>query len=61
MKDEKKIKKLAEQIFILEKECQLGNNVQENMNKIEQLIQTLSLDEMLEVDTYIMEKKFLTK
>lgn len=61
MKDEKKIKKLAEQIFILEKECQLGNNVQENMNKIEQLTQTLSLDEMLEVDTYIMEKKFLTK
>lgn len=61
MKDEKKIKKLAEQIFILEKECQLGNNVQENMNKIEQLTQTLSLNEMLEVDTYIMEKKFLTK
>lgn len=61
MKDEKKIKQLAEQIFILEKECQLGNNVQENMNKIEQLTQTLSLDEMLEVDTYIMEKKFLTK
>lgn len=61
MKDEKKIKKLAEQIFILEKECQLGNNIQENMNKIEQLTQTLSLDEMLEVDTYIMEKKFLTK
>lgn len=61
MKDEKKIKELAEQIFILEKECQLGNNVQENMNKIEQLTQTLSLDEMLEVDTYIMEKKFLTK
>lgn len=61
MKDGKKIKQLAEQIFILEKECQLGNNVQENMNKIEQLTQTLSLDEMLEVDTYIMEKKFLTK
>ena len=61
MKDEKKIKQLAEQIFILEKECQLGNNVQKNMNKIEQLTQTLSLDEMLEVDTYIMEKKFLTK
>ncbi len=61
MKDEKKIKELAEQIFILEKECQLGNNIQENMNKIEQLTQTLSLDEMLEVDTYIMEKKFLTK
>lgn len=61
MKDEKKLKELAEQISKLEKECQLGNNLQENMNKIEQLIQSLSLEEMLEIDTYIMNEKFLTK
>ncbi len=61
MKDEKKIKELAEQILIWEKECQLGNNVQENVNKIEQLIQTLSLEEMLAIDTYITSKNFLTK
>ena len=60
MKDEKKLKELAEQISKLEKECQLGNNIQENMNKIEQLIQSLSLEEMLEIDTYIMNEKFLT-
>lgn len=60
MKDEKKLKELAEQISKLEKECQLGNNLQENMNKIEQLIQSLSLEEMLEIDTYIMNEKFLT-
>lgn len=61
MKDEKKLKELAEQISKLEKECQLGNNLQENMDKIEQLIQSLSLEEMLEIDTYIMNEKFLTK
>ena len=61
MKDEKKLKELAEQISKLEKECQLGNNLQENMNKIEQLIQSLSLKEMLEIDTYIMNGKIFDK
>lgn len=60
MKDEKKLKELAKQIFQLEKECQLGNNIQENMNKIEQLIQTLSIEEMLIIDTYITNENFLT-
>ena len=63
MKDGKKknIKKLAQQIVRLEKECQSGNNISENMNKIEQLIQGLSLEDMLAIDDYILEKKFLTK
>lgn len=63
MKDKKKknIKKLAQQIARLEKECQFGNNVSENMNKIEQLIQGLSLEDMLAIDDYILEKKLLTK
>ena len=61
MKDEKKIIELVKQIAKLEKECQLGNNVQKNMNKIEQLIQTLSLEEMLAIDTYITNENFLTK
>ena len=61
MKDEKNLKQLAEQISKLEKECQFGRNIQKNMNEIEQLIQTLSIEEMLIVDTYIMEKNFLTK
>ena len=61
MKDEKKLKELAEQIYNLEQECQFKNNFQQNMNKIEQLTQTLSLEEMLIIDTYIIEKNFLTK
>ena len=63
MKDGKKknIKKLAQQIVRLEKECQSGNNISENMNKIEQLIQGLSLEDMLAIDDYILEKKLLTK
>ena len=58
MKDEKKLKELAEQIIKYEKECQLGNNIQENMSKIEQLIQSLSLEEMLTIDAYITEQTF---
>ena len=63
MKDEKKIKELAEQILELEKECQLKHNISENMNKIEQLIQEngLSLEDMLAIDTYIQEQNKLTK
>ena len=61
MKDEKKLKELAEQIYNLEQECQCKNNIQENMNKIEQLTQILSLEEMLIIDTYIIKKKILTK
>lgn len=61
MKDEKKLKELAEQIIEYEKECQLGNNIQENVNKIEQLIQSLSVEEMLAIDAYITNENFLTK
>ena len=61
MKDEKKLKELAERIIKYEKECQLGNNVQENMSKIEQLIQSLSVEEMLAIDAYITNENFLTK
>ena len=61
MKDEKKLKELAKQIIEYEKECQLGNNVQENVSKIEQLIQSLSIEEMLAIDAYIINENFLTK
>lgn len=63
MKDEKKLKKLADIIWKLETECQLKNNVSKNMNKIERLIQenNLSLEDMLKIDTYIQEKNILTK
>lgn len=61
MKDGNKIKKLAEKIVELELECQNGTNISKNMSKIEQLTRNLSLEEMLAIDTYIQEKKLLTK
>ena len=63
MKDEKKknIKMVAEGIARLEKSCQSKNNISENLNKLEQIIQTLSLEEMLEIDEYILKEKLLTK
>lgn len=61
MKNEgKNIKELAEKIVELEKKCQLENNIS-NMKELEQLIQKLSLEEMLKIDTYIKEKNLLTK
>lgn len=61
MKDGNKIKKLAKNIVKLELECQNGTNISKNMSKIEQLTRNLSLEEMLAIDTYIQEKKLLTK
>lgn len=61
MKDGNKIKKLAKKIVKLELECQNGTNISKNMSKIEQLTRNLSLEEMLAIDTYIQEKKLLTK
>lgn len=63
MKDEKKknIKMIAEEIARLEKSYQSKNNISESLNKLEQIIQTLSLEEMLEIDEYILKEKLLTK
>ena len=55
------IKKLANEIARLEKECQSGNNISDAMRKIEQLTQGLSIEEMLEIDEYILTEKLLTK
>lgn len=61
MKDERKnIEIIAEQLLILEKQCQSKNNVSDIISKIEQITMNLSLEEMLEIDEYIM-KKILTK
>lgn len=62
MKDErKKIKELAEKIVELEKQCQSKNNVSKALEEIEQLTKDLSLEDMLKIDEYIIEKKLLTK
>lgn len=58
MKD-KEIKCLSEQIVALEKEMRLGKNVKENQDKIENIMSTLSIEEMLQIDDYIIKKQLL--
>jgi len=63
MKDKrnKHIKILSEKIVKAEREILEGKNVQENRDKIENIVRGLSLTEMLEIDEYITRKKLLTK
>lgn len=64
MKSKKKkyIKKVAEQIAKLEKQCNdQPTKLSETQDKMEQLIMGLSLEDMLAIDNYILEKKLLTK
>lgn len=62
MKDEKKrIKRLAEKIVQLEKQTREGKNEQEVMSKIQNITDSLSIEDMLEIDEYIFTKKLLTK
>jgi hypothetical protein len=49
MKDKEKIKKIAQEIMILEENNQ--------STQIEEIIADLSLEELLEIDEYIMEQK----
>ena len=63
MKDKKNkhIKIITNKIVNLERECSLGNNVQENMKKIQDITDSLSLEEILQIDEYITRKKLLTR
>lgn len=63
MKDErnKYIKLVAQKIVKAEKELLLGENVQENQQKIEEIMSSLSFEDVLLLDDYIQRKKLLTK
>ena len=63
MKDErnKRIKRIAQKIVNLEEELQLGKKVKENQQKIEDIMSSLSVEDMLQIDEYITKKKLLTK
>lgn len=63
MKDErnKYIKLVAQKIVKAEKELRLGENVQENQQKIEKIVSSLSFEDVLLLDDYIQRKKLLTK
>jgi hypothetical protein len=57
----KKIKKIAEQIVELEKNIELGKDVQSSQQKIENIILSLSFEDVLKLDDYIFKKNLLTK
>lgn len=57
----KHLKNLAQQIVEAEKELQLGNNVKENEDKIESIMCSLPIEDIIKLDMYISEKKLLTK
>lgn len=52
----KKIQRLANEIWSLEREIQRGNNVEKNQNKIEKITNSLSFEEMIAIDEYLMSK-----
>ena len=51
-----KLLRVANQIYDLELKIQKGENLTENMEKLEKLTESLSLNELFEVTTYLEEK-----
>ena len=52
----KKLVKIANQILALEKKLQAGENMNENLEKMENLTSSLSLEELWEVNAYLEEQ-----
>ena len=52
----RKIVKIANQILDLEKKLQAGENMNENLEKMEKLTKSLSLEELWEVNVYLEEQ-----
>ena len=64
MKDKRKIKKVAKEIVKLEKQCMLNQHsakINNYMQKMYELTENLSLEELLAVDEYISKKKMLKR
>ena len=59
-KRNKELKKIAQRIRNLEELIRLGKNVKSNQDEIQKIMNTLSIEDMLEIDEYIMSKT-LTK
>ena len=47
--DKKKLEDIVKQIKALEDECQTGQDIEVNMQKMNELLEKLSLDELFEV------------
>ena len=57
----KEMKEIANRLAKLERECQKGNNIDENMLEMTQLVSSLSFEDLMRLDEYITNKNFLTK
>lgn len=57
----KKLVKIANQIISIEKKLQAGENMSENMQKLEKITLSLSPEELFEVDEYLTENFMLNK
>ena len=49
-----KLRVIATNIMLCEKEIRQGKNVKENENKIREYMSTLSMEDVLKIDEYIM-------
>ena len=52
----KKLVKIANHILALEKKLQAGENMNENLEKMENLTSSLSMEELWEVNAYLEEQ-----
>ena len=55
--NKKKLKQVPKEIYELELECQKGNNIEENMKKMNELTSNLNVVDILEMAVYL-ENKF---
>lgn len=52
----KKLIRIANQIYVLEEKLQRGENMAENMEKMEEITNSLSSDDLWEVNKYLEDK-----
>lgn len=57
----KEMKEIANRLAKLERECQNGNNINENMLEMAQIVSSLSFEDLMRLDEYIINKNLLTK
>ena len=58
-KKNKHLRNIAKKIAKLEKEIHLGRNVQENRDKIENIMCSLDFGDIIFIDNYISKKKLI--
>ena len=56
----KKLVKIANQILECEKKLQVGENMGENLEKMDKLTKSLTIDELWEVNAYLESKLGIT-